>query len=50
MKTFFAVRICEGIGSAGACASKTADEIIANPRDATANLIFNMGSSFLCLL
>jgi hypothetical protein len=55
MKTVLAVRICEGIGATGmlfvVCANSTEDagNIIANPRDATANLIFSMVPTFLCL-
>jgi hypothetical protein len=52
MKTFFAVRICVGIGADGTasvCACNTTDEIIANPRNATESLTLSMIASFLCL-
>jgi hypothetical protein len=56
MKTFFAVRICDGSGAAGAMAALCAStatvvgSIIANPRHATANLTFGMISSTFLLL
>jgi hypothetical protein len=48
MKTFFAVKICEGSGAVGAtfaaCASsaEAVGKIIASPREATTNLTFSM--------
>jgi hypothetical protein len=52
MKTFFAVRICEGSGAAGACACNKDPNgsIIAIARDITANLTFNMVLSFLIFM
>jgi hypothetical protein len=46
------VRICEGIGAAGACAKRVeaVGRIIASPRDAKAILDFRMVLSFLIAL
>jgi len=52
MKTFFADRICEGSGAAGAvCASEDTQVvmIVANSREATANLTFSIISPFILI-
>src|ERR1035438_6691154 len=50
MKTFLAATICEGSGALCANKAATGDNIIANPRDAIANLTFSMISTLLSLL
>jgi hypothetical protein len=49
MKTFFAVRICDGIGAAGACAcnTETNGSRNANPSNIATDLTFNIVVSFL---